>query len=153
MKLKQKSVENYTFMLTFLCSIHKAQHCNTATAHNNLGKKWRNWGQSPYKSESAYPSPMITLKYCREIKTVVKNTAEQLRKFCVPNTYRIISNRRWLFWFDSQRDYLLNVRDKNSQNLLLMISQTLLWFRFNATIFSLKAFHYCKDVQTDHIAC
>lgn len=39
MKLKQKSVENYTFMLTFLCGIHKAQHCNTATAHNNLGEK------------------------------------------------------------------------------------------------------------------
>lgn len=36
---KQKSVENYTCMLMFLCSIHKAQHCNTATAHNDLGKK------------------------------------------------------------------------------------------------------------------
>ena len=37
--LNKKSVENYTFMLTFLFSIHKARHCNTATAHNDLGKQ------------------------------------------------------------------------------------------------------------------
>lgn len=76
---------------------------------------------------------MITLKYCREIKTVVKNTAEYLRKHSVPNSYRIISNRHWLFWFDSQR---LSFERKISQHLLLTIYWILFWS--NSTIFSLK---------------
>lgn len=140
MKLKQFSVENYTFMLTFLCSIHKAQHCNTATAHNNLGKKWRNWGQSPYKSESAYPSPMITLKYCREIKRVVKNTSESILSLIFTGLLATGADFSDL----TVRDYLLNARDKNSQDLtqgtrILRISYYRS-IRF-CSISSLTAFH------------
>lgn len=60
---------------------------------------------------------MITLKYCREIKRVVKNTSESILSLIFTGLLATGADFSDL----TVRDYLLNARDKNSQDLLLQI--------------------------------